>query len=514
MRKIIFIMFLVILTIGFVNAACSGGVDLDINTFERTPGEETFKVVATANGNGECLNIAWDKEQLNKLLEENSPKEVTDKAITGDIELVSQKTKVPTNSYKEIPVYKMVKEDIWGSCNKSCHDGGYPVSPPEGYSIRNGLMGQCYCIYKDGTMGEVGSFGSRDFVDEIKVSFSGLPETYITSEEGSKEIGNKVKVSYKGSLIGDKWLELPQDYSPFKLNDGSHIFVLGDIGKAREVKDTLLNCLNNSESPEESQECLDNYNNDRTSLFSSNQLDEWVSEDKIVKNANFEGDNLIINKKIRATTWPQINLIIDAECAGIHWIKGQPEVSCPKDVEFVSGESKQVGFEVKNIADGKGAFSLNLDCNGISSSLSENNLLMEKEESKTLYGDLTTSTTKEKEFNCELSSHATKAPSQKDSCNFKVTVLPSTTTKEETGPETTSGTTGRVTDESPSDNNDNIFPYIIVGALVVGMGIFFFNKKRNKFSENSLNTNQSFCTNCGKTVNKDNKFCIHCGKKL
>ena len=521
-RLILFLAFGIVFfsLVGGVYAECNGMTDINIHKIERTPEEPFFKVYAIANGNGDCLKIAWTKDDLNTQLQKSSPDEITDKDITGEIQLISQTATWNTaDSY--VPIYNYQVEtlgvfDSIGSCSDKCLEKEHPISLPEGYAGRNIIS--CYCVYQSGKEGEIGTLGSsRTLNDQVRFSFTNLPDKVLNTAENSGTIGDKIDVAYVGSLIGNQILERPSsDLSPFK-KGGQVILVSSSKSILDSFVTDLIIDINKSGSSSESQDAINRYNS-KISTLQIDKTSQWVSENpNIVKDAYFNGENFIAEVKPYQTQWPQFTLTFNASWAGVHWVTGQPEITCPSDDSFSSGASKSLKFNVKNIADEKGAFGLSLDCGGISSTLNKNKVSLDSGISEEIMATLTTSTEEAKEISCNLKAYATREPSKSDECSFNVEVIPLTSVSaDELNNSEISGRTSSSTSKGSSSIGLII---LIIFLILIGGSIGFFiyvkNKKvKSKSPTKSQEvTHKAECKKCGHSLKSNSKFCIKCGEK-
>ncbi len=439
LKVLLYLFFLTLLSLTSY-AICTGSVDLDINEIERTPGESTFKIVATANRAGDCLNIAWEPEDINTYLEKDSSEEIVTKSVSGDIEILSQKEsfKASVDSSESQKIYLYELGDAgWKpfQCNiNNCNDWGYT---PTQYSVSDAI-GNCYCIYKDASpVATFGSFlGDQSYEGEAKVSFTGLPEENIRfgKEADSLNIQNKVRVEWRGDLMGGNTLTSPT-YNVYKDASGKYHLTNEDSGikgvtfdANGNTGDNIDSCLGESDGwqissgKEGAQECISTYNNAIQELL-TDKISSYIESNKQVTNAYFEGSELIAEAIPYSNRFPQFVFTFDAEWVGVKWVTGIPKVYCPEQVTFVSGDTKTVPVEVENIDNyEKGAFSLNIDCKGISSSLSEDRLSLDSNEKEQVIATLTHSTENDGSFVCNFEAYATKDTSKSSQCQFELTV--------------------------------------------------------------------------------------------
>ena len=528
-------------SIGVVLGECSGGSDLDINQIERVPGESTFKVIATANGQGDCLKVAWTESDLNDLLNKESPEELIDKDITGDIQLIEQKDTFHTSldSSEKLFPYK-IDDNGWtvSSCNTdNCKSWGYSSTE---FAIRTfSWPGPCYCVYKDSLMATFGIFnGVGDRSGKAIISFSGLSPLNIDygQSDGTKS-NDKLTASWRGDLLAGHSISAP-NYNVYEDSTGNFHLISSSF---QDVKDatfdangeygiTIKECLGESDGWKvlgisEAQNCINAYNivvnqllQDKTSIYLS-------SAESIVKSASFEGSNFIVEETPYSASYPQFTLTFDAEWAGVHWITGEPEVICPSDDAFISGESKSIVFYIKNIASEKGAFSLSLNCEGISSTLTENKLLLDSKDSKSITATLTASTEDPRETKCNFKAYATREPTKDDECSFNIEVEPKPIEEIRDINSNSSLTTGAVPGIIGKPSKTGIIIVIVIIILIAGaLGFYFFNKKKTTIVKKVKKTPETkeketevpsgdYCAKCGATLGDKTRFCTKCGAR-
>lgn len=532
MRKLILFLLVGIFLVNGGYAECYGGVDLDINKIERIPGQSTFKVIATANGNGDCLNVAWTKEDLNNLLNKESPEELTDKDITGDIQLTEQKDTFHTsldNSEKLYPYKIYDKGWTTSSCSvDNCKSWGYSSTE---FAIRTfSWPGPCYCVYTDYPIATFGVFnGVGDRSGKATISFSGLSPLNIDygQTDGTKS-NDKLTASWRGDLLAGHSINAP-NYNVYQDNGGEFHLVSASF---QDVKDstfdanrkygiTIKECLGEYEGWEVSgisaaQSCIDNYNSVTNQLLQDKLSDYLSSASDIVKSASFEEANFVVEETPYSASYPQFTLTFDAEWAGVHWVTGQPEITCPSDDSFSSGASKSLKFNVKNIADEKGAFSLSLDCSGVSSTLNKNKVSLDSESSEEITATLTASTEEAKEVSCNLKAYATREPSKSDECSFNVEIIPLTSVSaDELNNSEISGQTSASTSKGSSTGMIILIIFLILIGGSIGFFVYVKNKKaKSKSSKKSEETtNKAKCKKCGHDLKLNSKFCTKCGEK-
>ncbi len=537
MKKLVLSLFFIILFInvsGIVLAECAGGTDLDINKIERAPGQSTFKVVATANGNGDCLRVAWTKDNLNSLLNQASPEEITSNDITGDISITSQKDTFHTTieSDKKVLDYDTYNHG-WtlGSCDvDSCKSWGYSTTQ---FAIRTfSWPGPCYCVYTSST--EIATFGIfsgvKDRNGKAVISFSGLtPQTIDFGEQdGTVNIDNKITASWRGDLLGGHWVGTP-GYNTFKDSSGAYHLTSQDFDSinnalisANEKTDvTIRNCLGESDGWKlsgisEATNCISAYNQKLNELL-IDRKNEYISGNSIVKSASFVGSDFVVDEKPYSTAFPQFTLTFDAAWAGVHWITGQPKVTCPSDDSFTSGESKNLNLNVENVANEKGAFSLSLDCDGLSATLNDNKLLLDARKSQTTMAQVTYSTDSSKISKCTFKVYATRDPSKADECSFNVEVkpLPKQKTLDVNQSVVTSYSASSLSEKSSSST---LFWIILLILIACAIGIYVYTKNKRKNGPASLKNSESssldkHCTKCGHLLKVGSLFCTHCGQE-
>ena len=577
MRKVIlfvgFVLSLTLLT-GVSFATCSGSVDLDINKIERTPGESTFKVIATANRAGDCLNIAWNQEDLNKYLEGVSPDETTNKGVSGDIRILSQldafETILESKKLYEYNIYD--KGWTMNYCNiENCDGWGYPTTK---FAVRSLLL-NCYCIYTENT--PVATFGRFNGVKsshgKAQVSISGLPQTVVSFGDRAEtaNIANKVKIEWRGDLLGGHWISDP-DYQVYTSPAGKYHLV-SESYEAKDIKIdangkhdiTIDYCLGENDNweitgIENAQECITAYNQEIDRVL-NDKLYDYASSSNMIKNAYFVGSKLIVEEVPYSSKFPQFVLTFDAEWAGVHWITGEPKVTCPTATNFVSGENKKVTFKVQNIDSVENAaFTLNLDCDGnVNTVLTENRISLEKSESREVTATLTKSSLNDEKALCTFKAYATKEQSKIDTCTFDILVKSTTldcppgkcceggssykpkscssglvcckSSGASVGECKTScdsgdkqnlqeSVTGNIVKSSNTGSSNMIF--IVLLVLILAGGGFYYLKyvktppEEIVSSEEDDETSETkkFCENCGAIIEEEDSFCTGCGEKI
>jgi len=535
MKKIILLLIAGIFAINFISlirAECNGGVDLDIKKIERSPEQSTFKVVATANQVGDCLSIAWSKNDLSALLNKESPEELSDKDITGDIKLIAQNDAFHTvlDNSEKIYLYS-IGEAGWNpfSCNADkCSSKGY--SSTDYYVLDT--IGYCYCVYKNSqpvaTFGRFNGEGDRN--GKAIISISGLPQLEINygQSDGTQSIGSQLTASWRGDLLAGHSITAPQ-YNVYMDSGGNFHLISSNY---QNVKDaiinangqsgvTLPNCLGKSSGwhpiagKSQAQNCIDAYNTQVTQLLQDKIQEYSSSVESSIISASFAGSNLIVNEKPYSASYPQFTLTFDAEWAGVHWITGQPKLNCPSDTSFNSGDSKTLSFDIKNVANEKGAFSLSLDCGAISPTLDSNKILLESGSSQKVNTQLTLSTENLQKNQCKIKAYATRDPSKSDECSFNVETKPlSKTTIKTTDQSITSGSQEPSLSKS-STGTTILIIFLILIAGSVGFFIYAKNKKKGHHKEEKeVQHLGKHCTKCGHPLKSGSKFCTKCGKKL
>ncbi len=495
MKKLIFLLIFGIFLINLGSlayAACSGGADLDINKISLSPNNTLFKVVATANGNGDCLNIAWTKDDINNLLSQSYPETITNQSITGDVQLTEQKDTFHTSVNNADTIYSYNIGDAgWAplSCNaNTCSNKGYSSSD---YYILN-TIGECYCVYKNQPIATFGTFnGIGDRNGKAIISFSGLSPMQINyGQSDGTQSNDKVTVSWRGDLLAGHSITAP-NYNVYMDNNG-FFHLISQSSNYQTVKNSqidnngnsLSNCLGSSSGYRliggisQAQSCINLYSSALIPLL-NDQLQNYVgSAGGSVKSASFEGSNLVVNETPYSASYPQFTLTFNAAWAGIHWVTGQPKVTCPSDSSLISGDNKTLSFSVKNTANENGAFSLALDCGDVSSTLSNNKLLLNQGNSTSVSATLTASTNISKKIVCTFRAYPTRDSSKTDQCSFNVKIepLPSTIIKN-----TNKAITSAFSQSSISKSSSRTATLIIFLILITGStGFFIYTKIKKK----------------------------------
>jgi len=534
MKKIIlaglFVVFLIICSF-IVYGECEGAIDLDISKIERTPGQSTFKVIATANRAGDCLKIAWTQKDLNRELNKESPEEITNKDIIGDIILISQKSKFNTilEESKNLYTYE-IYDHGWtgGSCNlEACKEWGYQTTK---WAVRTWMWpGPCYCIYQETTpkanFGYFSGVKSREGEAEILISGLKSERIHFGNSADNVNLENKITVSWRGDLLGGNWIGTPGIKVYKDTGGGYHL--ISEYYSTDEISlqangESYINiehCLGSHEGfelegKEEAQNCINAYNKKLDQLL-VDQIASYASSDQSIISGEFIGSDLVVDERPYSSTFPEFILTFDAEWAGVHWITGEPRVSCPGSLKFYSGETKEITLGVENIANKKGAFSFNLDCGDLSSSLSDNKLLFESGEAKELTAKLTYSTDINKKIQCRFSAQATREPSKSDECFFDVQIEKIDVAQPTPSSSPTPNEEPKFEDEQPKSISKLLLlaaAIIVIGGLIGGFLIY--NKNKGK-GQRILSPEDDIevCHSCGHPLKDNAKFCTSCGEK-
>lgn len=533
MKRAILFLVLGIFLVGVVLASCSGGADLDISQIDRTPNSSFFKVVATANQNGECLEIAWTTEELNDWLSEESPEEIIDNGIYGDIELIEQIDTFHTVLDKDEKLYYYTISGSlglhWGACSETCQEE-YPTTDFYVYDT----IGNCYCIYQDEDS-EIATFGTFNGVGDrngkAAVSFTGLEPLEIDyGESDGSNSSDKLSVSWRGDLLAGHSIDKP-NYNVYKDEGGNfHLTSLNynDIKETQfEANDnhgTIEECLDEvngwlSGGVSGAENCINAYN-EKVNQLLQDKISTYLSSanKSIVENAYFEGSSFVVEEKPYSASYPQFTLTFDAEWVGVHYITGEPEItSYPSSISFTSGESEKLEFKIKNIADENGAFTLNLDCDGARTTLSGNKLLLKPDESEIVTAEITTSTDETKNIECNFEVYATKDNSKYDGIIFNVEVKPiekkTYSSNSDIEKSTTSGITGNVVSVSTGSPTGIIILIIFLVLIGSSIGFFIYVKNKKNKKPNKKTSAKTKCRKCGHTLRPNAKFCTKCGTK-
>ena len=202
--KHIFLFFIVLLlSFSFVSAYCYGGVLLNIDKIERTPGDSKFRVLAVAQpGGGECINIIWSKEDLTEALQESSPDEKVANAVLGDIVINSQSQTFHTYSRGDTVISAYSKKAD-GDCTIAYY-----------YDL---ITKMCIePVY--GTFLNFDGIYDRDF--KATFDIDNLGSSVLTTTQRSDEINqnlmgidvgnkNKVFIQWRGDLLGGHGVVTP-----------------------------------------------------------------------------------------------------------------------------------------------------------------------------------------------------------------------------------------------------------------------------------------------------------------
>jgi hypothetical protein len=436
------------------DTTCTGSISADISKIERVPGSATFKVVATANRGGDCLKIAWTKDDINKYLKVDSPEEMVDKGVYSDIILNSMTERFFTSYDKDSVggIRKVKKYNFYDhgwtiySCSVSnCrNDWGYPTTK---YAIRSvSWPGPCACVYESdyGTFAPFSGVKSRNGQATIKVSgFSDVSFSFGADSGGTVNAANgKMSISWRGDLLGGRWVGTPgspyigfEEGNSYRITDSSYNILGPDkvqIYANGKYWNNLEECIGKYDqwilgNVGDAKKCADAYNIKLVEM-TADKLSQYLSGTRgTVKSAAWSGSDFVVDEEPYSTAFPQFEIILDAAWVGVHWVLGKPEVTCPANFEAWSGETKNFDFVVKNgDSTENGAFGISLTCTGGSFGTNLNKVTLSPGQSQSISGYVTKSVTAEGSDSCTISVTTVRPSSRSASCSFSVKYKPKT----------------------------------------------------------------------------------------
>lgn len=427
-----------------IDTTCSSTGDALISKIERTPGASTFKIYFTANQAGDCLRIAWDKDDINTYMKSASPDEVVDGEINANIILNSMTQKFYTQMNTGSSVKLYVRSDpkflIYGCTADTCRNSlGVPNTE---FAVKAGLY--CYCIksYDYGFSGQFSGTVERTGTATLKVTgFSDTPFSFGANNGGSINGANgKINVAWLGSLVGTKSQETP--------NNG--VFNEGGIYKMVQISGTssselsstsltfscqgkngltLAKCLDPNfgiiSSASNIDSCISCYESTVNSRL-TDLTSQWVASTRgVVQKAYFDGSNLVAETTPYATEYPQFTMLVDAQWIGVRYILGIPKITCPSNLELFSGNTNNFNFNIENIAQNEyGNFGISFTCNGGSYGLTNNRVTLSPGGSQTIQGYFTKTSSTQTSDTCTLEATTVRPSDKKSVCTFSALTKP------------------------------------------------------------------------------------------
>jgi len=408
---------------------CSGGTTVlgitnaHITTSSDLGGKEVLRIIAVANGGGECLTIGFDGDDI---IDELGDEYDVESGVFGDL-ITKLQTQTFTSSQKSGQIYKISRGEKQSGtlCSVSNCEKDYNNVIN---SIRTfPVTGTCYCYFKNliGREGQFDSTSKKDF--EVEFSIDGLGSTTLSSGQQSGKIGSNAFIKWSGDLFSGTWLSTPNYDTYLQIadnewrmtNDGYY----DDISDRLEDDEDCISrgytvscCGGISTNPITCSNSHMNQYNTFVDLKLSNKDNTFISQESSVESGDWNGNKFITDLATQ-TTWQVFTIDIDADWVGIHKLVGIPEVKCPSEtLDVTSGQSRTIEFKVRDKAGTNPSFGLNLVCASGSGSLQQSRINNVGTTYEEVNGYVTISTTTEKDFSCTFEAYDLNEPDNKDSC--------------------------------------------------------------------------------------------------
>jgi len=409
--------------------AVTGASDMSILSISETiiNGEPAIKILATANGGAELLDIDFGEDYLNNYLEQYDL-EATE-SITGSIKVGKQSIEFPYASTGNI-IYKSVKIRELGtfiSCSQgSCEEGLSTNEDVLDYR-RLGFFTTGYrCVCLIGSeKADVGKWSEIDKKDyDVTFTIDGLGSTTINRDLQSlsleeANLGSYAKIKFQGLLGSYDNVKQPS-YTPFLYNNQINLLEPTSYTNIKTAYNRLfddaffvvdiwdVNSYNGK---------IRSYFVDRYNFYESQSYIESASRDS-------SGVKIILE---HAIDYPVFTITLNAEKVGIIEQFGQPSDLVCSRFEFKANELGQSQCSVKNSGNA-GAFRVDLsNCDGITAFITGGNNLgsFNAEESKdfTVTVQGTTDNPNGESVNCNVRVYDMNEPSNDDTYKVYGTVM-------------------------------------------------------------------------------------------
>lgn len=363
---------------------CSGGQVLSISdakiyTSSELGGKKVIRVTFSTLPSSECLYIRLTPSSINDELSSSDREEFeATNTILGSISLEKEQKVYNINERSSEKfrnfIYYISDRDIFFACTDSrCKDkfgsSNFINSPTTSSSSTICGPEDCCCTY-DNEKGINGEFSvSESFLWESKINIGNAGIITLNQGKLSDKLGDTAFVKWSGNLVSNDNLGSitnRQAYKPYSDNQWRMTDVVWqDLNnKYNTYRTNLINCQDWTGAGD----CTDEMNiilgyNSEFNSKTTNKLNDWVSGNYIVKDANIISNKLYVDLK-SAVVYPTFTLDIDAEEVGIFISSGEPDVTCPIVSEtLVSGQTKDVTASIKNIGSDSGSFTYSVDCN-------------------------------------------------------------------------------------------------------------------------------------------------------
>ena len=341
--------------------------DLSVLSISETTinGEPAIRILATANGGSELLDIDWGEDYLNNYLDAYDI-EATE-PITGSIEVGDQSMEFPYVTTSQI-IYKSVRfVDLgaeWSCSASNCEQYVNTGEELLGYGGNwyNTQYCQCLISSEKADVGKWSEISKKDYTVTFNIDGLGSATLNRNLQSVSLEdvsLGTYAKIKFQGLLGSYDDIDSPS-YTPFLYNN--QIYLLEPTSYTN-IKNNYQDLFANP-----SYLNLDphwdwiNYNSQLTGLF-IDKYNSYVGQ-SYIKSASRDssGIKIILEQSI---DYPVFTIDLNAEQVGIIKQAGQPsELTC-SSFNFKSNELGETDCSVRN-SGAPGGFRVDLSqCDGI-----------------------------------------------------------------------------------------------------------------------------------------------------
>ena len=336
--------------------------DLSVLSISETTinGEPGIRILATANGGGELLDIDWGEEYLNNYLDAYDL-EATE-PIAGSIEVGEQSMEFPyANTGTEI--YKSVRVvDLGWELSCSISNCEQYVNIGEELITTTNRALDCGCLIgaEKVDVGKWSEISKKDYTVTFNIDGLGSATLNRNLQSTSLEdisLGTYAKIKFQGLLGSYDNIDSPS-YKPFLYNN--QIYLLEPISYTN-IKSEYSTLINNMEAKTPYWDWV-NYNSKLRNLF-IDKYNSYVGQ-SYIKSASRDssGIKIILEQSI---DYPVFTIDLNAEKVGIIKQAGQPsELTC-SSFNFKSNELGETDCSVRN-SGAPGGFRVDLSqCSGI-----------------------------------------------------------------------------------------------------------------------------------------------------
>lgn len=389
--------------------------DLSILSISKTTinGEPWIRILASANGGAELLDIDWGEEYLNNYLDAYDL-EATE-PITGSIEVGDQSMEFPYVSTGQI-VYKSVRiVDLGWEWSCSISDCEQYVDTGEVLITTTNARLDCGCLI-GAEKADVGKW-SEITKNDYKVTFNidGLGSATLNRDLQSASLedvslGIYAKIKFQGLLGSYDFISAPS-YTPMLYNNQIYLLEPTSYTDIKSAYSTMIN----NRAPKTPYWGWTNYNSQLKSLF-IDKYNSYIGQ-SYIKSASRDSSGIKISLS-QNINYPVFTIDLNAEKVGIIKQAGQPNDLICSSFNFKSNELGETDCSVKNTG-APGGFRVDLSkCDGITAFIVGGNNLgsFNSQESKdftvTLQGS--TDNPNGESVNCNVRVYDVNEPSNDD----------------------------------------------------------------------------------------------------